>query len=159
MFQASEDQAHPLVRLSALGHYEPHLVWPRGVGGSTNEGGLPRSRSSKRPRFALCVWLALIELAKGGCEWRGSRGRLAEVASALLPPDRFAERHAARIARMLAAKNENPAVRAETPEAFDTVVDQGERDRVTRWRHPLQTLAIEHAAGNPDRRECEPDAH
>ena len=54
------------------------------------------ARSSKRPRFALCMWLALLELAEGGSEWQGSRSRLAEVASALLPPDRFAERHAAR---------------------------------------------------------------
>ena len=55
------------------------------------------ARSSKRPRFALCVWLALLELAEGETEWQGSRSRLAEVALALLPPDRFAKRHAARI--------------------------------------------------------------
>jgi len=29
------------------------------------------ARSSKRPRFALCVWLALLELAEGETEWQG----------------------------------------------------------------------------------------
>jgi len=50
---------------------------------------------------------------------------------------------------MSAEQEENRTVRAETPEMFDTAVEQRERDRVTPWRHPLQTLAIELAAGNP----------
>jgi len=82
-------------------------------------------------------------LAEGKSEWQGSRSRLTEVALALLPPDRFAKRHAARIARMSAEQEENRAVGAETPETSDTVVEQRERDRATRW------LAMEHAAGNP----------
>src|SRR4051812_29117744 len=61
------------------------------------------ARSSKRPRFALCVWLAILELAEGGSEWQGSRIELAKVASALLPPDRFPERRATRIARLSTA--------------------------------------------------------
>ena len=96
------------------------------------------ARSSKRPRFALCVWLALLELADGGSEWRGTRGELAEVISALLPPDRFAGRHAARIARLSTAGREK----------LDTV-DERERDRASPWRHLIQTVLIAHAAGNP----------
>ena len=61
-------------------------------------GEAPDRTQLEGPRFALCVWLAILELAKGASKWQGTRSRLAEVASALLPPDRFAERHSARTA-------------------------------------------------------------
>src|SRR4051794_17886945 len=92
------------------------------------------ARSSKRPRFALCVWLALLKLAEGGSEWQGSRGRVGEVASELLPPDRFAVRLAARIAGMSAAQEANRAVRAEPAELFDRIVEHRECDRVAPCR-------------------------
>ena len=107
------------------------------------------SRHSKRPRFALCTWLALLDMAEGKDTWEGPRAELTREVEALLPPGRYEERSAARKVRLAVVRKEIASDHKSIAEAAEDISDAESRKVFERVNHGVVALAEKELVGNP----------
>lgn len=107
------------------------------------------SRHSKRPRFALCTWLALLDMAEGKDTWEGPRGELTREVEALLPPGRYEERTAARKVRLGEVRKEIVANHKRVEEEAEDMSDAESREVFERVNHGIVALAEKQLVGDP----------
>lgn len=107
------------------------------------------SRHSKRPRFALCTWLALLDMAEGKDTWEGPRAELTREVEALLPPGRYEERSAARKVRLAVVRKEIAADHKSIAEAAEDISDAESRKVFERVNHGVVALAEKELVGDP----------
>lgn len=104
---------------------------------------------SKRPRFALCTWLALIDLAGEAGQWTGDRNELAAHVEVLLPPGRYEARTAARAERIRDVRKSETEGH-EALEATLATVPPGElRESLSRFHHRMLRNEVEGMIGHP----------
>ena len=107
------------------------------------------SRSCKRPRFALCTWLALLDLSGPGGQWIGARDELADNVQALLPPGRYEERNRARAKRVTEIRREAQAAHAAVEADLETLPPGDERENAGRFHHAVVAMSEREQVGNP----------
>lgn len=107
------------------------------------------SRHSKRPRFALCTWLALLDMAEGKDTWEGPRAELTREVEALLPPGRYEERTAARKVRLAEVRKEIAADHKRIAEAAEDISHAESREVFERVNHGVVALAEKELVGDP----------
>lgn len=107
------------------------------------------SAISKRPRFALCTWLALLDLAGESEQWAGERNELAAHVEALLPPGRYEARAAARTERVRDVRKRETAAHEAVEEDLAKLPPGDEREAAGRIHHGMIRMGADEAAGHP----------
>lgn len=107
------------------------------------------SATSKRPRFALCTWLSLLDLAGESGQWNGDRNELAAHVHALLPPGRYEARAAARAERVREVRKREAAEHERLETALETVPAGNDRDREGKFHHAMIRMEADEEAGHP----------
>lgn len=107
------------------------------------------SATSKRPRFALCTWLALLDLVGDSEAWNGERNELAAHVEALLPPGRYEARAAARIERVQDVRKREASAHKSLDEDLATLAPGDEREAASQFHHAMIRMGADEAVGHP----------